>query len=30
MIHDDKIGFEEQIADSVTSFLLALRDVAYS
>ena len=25
---DDKIGFEEQIADSVTSFLLALREIA--
>ena len=28
MTHDDKIGFEEQIADSVTSFLLALREIA--
>ena len=28
MIEDDQIAFEEQIADSVTSFLLALREIA--
>ena len=28
MTHEDQIGFEEQIADSVTSFLLALREIA--